>query len=346
MMGRVLTPPEELTEETLRATLGRAWRVIVDSLDYLPVGWGSHHWAAVDTTGRRWFVTVDDLTLRRHSDYEPLRAAYHRLATALGAAGDLRDHGLDFVVAPVPTVDDGGPLARATDRYAVALYPHVDGDSFGWGPFTSPEHRRATLDMVTAVHTAPATARRPVPVDDFAIPLRAGLVAALTADATPADQTGPYARDAARLLAARAPALRERLVRYDSLTRLALTEPDRMVLTHGEPHPGNTMRTADGWRLIDWETALVAPPERDLWHLEPGDGPITAAYAAATGTRPVPQLIELYRLRWELTDIAVEADRFRRPHTGSADDAAGWQILRDYLEPLDAGSSSHAGRQL
>ena len=32
----------------------------------------------------------------------------------------------------------------------------------------------------------------------------------------------------------------------------------RMVLTHGEPHPGNTMRTVDGWRLIDWDTALVA----------------------------------------------------------------------------------------
>lgn len=341
----MLTPPEELTDETLGATLGRAWRMIVDSLDYLPVGWGSHHWSAVEATGRRWFVTVDDLTLRRHSDHEPLRAAYRRLETALGAAGDLREHGLDFVVAPVPTADDGGPLARITDRYAVALYPYVDGDSFGWGPFTSPEHRRATLDMVTAVHTAPAAARRPVPVDDFAIPLRAGLVAALTADATPAQETGPYARDAARLVTAHAPALRQRLDRYDALTRLALAEPGRMVLTHGEPHPGNTMRTADGWRLIDWESALVAPPERDLWHLEPGDGTIMQAYAAATGVRPVPQLIELYRLRWELADIAVESDRFRRPHTGSADDAAGWQILHDYLEPLDAGSSSHAGRQ-
>ena len=49
-----------------------------------------------------------------------------------------------------------------------------------------------------------------------------------------------------------------------------------VVLTHGEPHPGNTMRTEDGWRLIDWDTARIAPPERDLWSINPGDGSMLA----------------------------------------------------------------------
>ncbi|WP_432843998.1 phosphotransferase family protein [Dactylosporangium sp. CA-092794] len=41
-------------------------------------------------------------------------------------------------------------------------------------------------------------------------------------------------------------------------------DPPGLVLTHGEPHPGNTMRTGGGWLLIDWDTALLAAPERDL----------------------------------------------------------------------------------
>ncbi len=35
-----------------------------------------------------------------------------------------------------------------------------------------------------------------------------------------------------------------------------------MVLTHGEPHPGNTLMTNGGWVVVDWDTTLIA--ERDL----------------------------------------------------------------------------------
>jgi spectinomycin phosphotransferase len=101
-----------------------------------------------------------------------------------------------------------------------------------------------------------------------------------------------------------------------------------LVLTHGEPHPGNTMRTADGWLLIDWDTALLAPPERDLWDLDPGDGTLLAAYTATTGTTLRPDLLELYRLRWDLTEIAVCSARFREPHDRSADDEETWTILQ------------------
>jgi aminoglycoside phosphotransferase (APT) family kinase protein len=50
------------------------------------------------------------------------------------------------------------------------------------------------------------------------------------------------------------------------------TKPDRLsdeVLTHGEPHPGNLIQVGSRWMLVDWDTTLVAPPERDLWLLDP-----------------------------------------------------------------------------
>jgi aminoglycoside phosphotransferase (APT) family kinase protein len=40
---------------------------------------------------------------------------------------------------------------------------------------------------------------------------------------------------------------------------------ERGALTHGEPHPGNVIGTDDGWLLVDWDTAAIAQPERDLW---------------------------------------------------------------------------------
>jgi len=121
------------------------------------------------------------------------------------------------------------------------------------------------------------------------------------------------------------------LARYDDLVAAARARPDRNVLTHGEPHPGNTMLTAGGWRLIDWDTVLIAPPERDLWSLDPGDGSVLGAYAEATGVTPVPGLLELYRLGWDVKDMAYDTARLLRPHTGTVDDAKTWEGLRTLI---------------
>jgi spectinomycin phosphotransferase/16S rRNA (guanine(1405)-N(7))-methyltransferase len=112
------------------------------------------------------------------------------------------------------------------------------------------------------------------------------------------------------------------LARYDAM--VARADRSRAVLTHGEPHAANTMRTADGWRLIDWESALVAPPERDLWAL---GSQIATEYPAATGVAVLPAMLELYRLRWDIADLAVGVDRFQGPHPGNADDDETWQVL-------------------
>ena len=98
------------------------------------------------------------------------------------------------------------------------------------------------------------------------------------------------------------------------------------------------MLTARGWVLVDWDTTLVAPPERDLWSLDPGDGSIWAAYAAATGVTPLPALLDLYRLRWDICDIAMDLSRFRRPHTGSAEDDKTWHLLDTLVAELSAAA--------
>ncbi|BCB88487.1 phosphotransferase enzyme family protein [Phytohabitans suffuscus] len=315
------TPPPELPEERLASALAAGWGLAVASLAYRPVGFGSHHWEVVDGGGTRWFVTVDDLRTKRYEPDEPLDRAYGRLRASLGTAVALAAHGLDFVVAPVPTLG-GAPLSRVDGRFAAAVYRYVDGKSFTWGEFDSGEQRHAVLGMVVALHRAPPAAGAPAAVDDLRVPGRADLEAALAGDVPDA---GPYARRMRDLLAAHPDPVRELLADYDALA--ARLDPARFVLTHGEPHPGNTMRTPGGWLLIDWDTALRAAPERDLWSLDPGDGSILAGYAAATGVTPDPELLELFRLRWEVADLSAAASRFRAPHAGDEDDEATWQIL-------------------
>jgi aminoglycoside phosphotransferase (APT) family kinase protein len=75
---------------------------------------------------------------------------------------------------------------------------------------------------------------------------------------------GPYGEPARQLVGRHAARLDNRFARYDNLAGAAAGQSERMVLTHGEPHAANTINTDGGMVLIDWDTALVAPRERDL----------------------------------------------------------------------------------
>jgi spectinomycin phosphotransferase/16S rRNA (guanine(1405)-N(7))-methyltransferase len=318
----VLSPPPDLALDALTGELTRQWGVAVRSIGYLAVGFGSHHWTVTDPAGGGWFVTVDDLETERRSGADSADQACGRLSRALGTARALRDTGETFVLAPVLTAG-GDPLARITDRYAASLYPLVEGESFEFAGYDDGDHRDAVLEMVVRVHGAPETVRRRATEDDLAIRNRDALEAALSGGVVA--ECGPYAERAARLLHEHAGSVRRLLVRYDGL--VAGADLGRSVLTHGEPHPGNTLRTKDGWRLIDWDTVKIAPPERDLWLL----GGDLAAYTDTTGVDVLPEMLTLFRLRWEITDLAMEVERFRRPHTGDANDEEGWQILQSVV---------------
>ncbi len=145
---------------------------------------------------------------------------------------------------------------------------------------------------------------------------------------------GPYAARTQELLGRNADAIRVALAEYDRSVAI-VDEPSRpFVVTHGEPHAANTIRTAGGWLLVDWDTALVAPPERDLWSLVGDDDSILEAYAAATRTTVSATALSLYTLRWDLAEIALYADRFRRPHAGDADDDQSWAGLVATIDHL------------
>lgn len=312
----------------LVAALRAGWG-IAPVVRYLPVGFGSHHWVGEDGAGPRWFITVDDLAAKVRKAGEPLDVVVGRLRTALRTVRAVADGGAGYVVAPFPR-RDGEVLARVGERYAVAVYPYVDGVAPGWGARLADGDLRAVLGMLADLHAAPEGVRAQAGVEDFVLPGREDLVDALGALGQVWD-TGPYGERARTALQDHAREVEGLLGRYDRLVAQVSGEPERMVLTHGEPHPGNLLRAEGEWLLIDWDTVLVAPPERDLWHLDPGDGSVLDAYARRTGRPTRPAAAELYRLSWRLAEIAYYGALFRREHHDNEDVRKSWEGLVHYL---------------
>jgi hypothetical protein len=53
--------------------------------------------------------------------------------------------------------------------------------------------------------------------------------------------------------------------------------------------------------------------------LDSGDGDVTASYSAATGRPVLLSMLDLYRLGWDLVEVALSIALFRAPHTETED---------------------------
>ena len=338
----MFTAPADLPAPLIGNALADGWSFAATSLQYQPVGFGSHHWLATDARGAKLFVTVDDQAVRLHGGADTWEAAFGRLTRALETALSLhRDAGLGFVVAPLAS-GSGSVVTRLTDRYSLAVHPYLDGaQSRADGTFASRADLLAVVALLARLHAVSQTAAQATPLfvtppdpDPFAVRLAGELETAIERTGEVWDG-GPYGERARRLLARHGRAVAELLAAYDRLATLVAARPGRMVITHGQPDGANVLRTADGFVLVDWESVLQAPPERDLWGLAEADASVLAAYSALTGTVIDHDALRLYRLWYDLAEISGYIAWFSGSHGDTADTAEAWQNLQYYLRPAE-----------
>jgi spectinomycin phosphotransferase len=289
-----------------------SWGVQATKVDYRAVGFGSHHWY-VEAGRTRWFLTVDDVENK---------GGIERLEAALRTARELRASGRPFVVAPIPS-ERGDLLVPLDDRYVAALYGYVEGQSFAYGEYDHDDDRREVLRLLASLHTAPTDLG--TRVEDFVLQDRAQLT-----DDLPWGK-GPYADRARQVLARQREHVETELARYDKLAAAAATQREHFVVTHGEPHRANTIRAANGLVLIDWDTALIAPRERDLWMVLDADSPLLAEYEDAVGASVHPALFALYALQWDLMEVGGYLAFFRHDHDDTADAAESWKNFLHFI---------------
>jgi hypothetical protein len=330
----LFTRPPELNDDAIRSSLAEHWSFDATELAYEAVGFGAHHWRAVSEPHDERFLTVHDLTAKRRDDTESEDGAFQRLDASLSAAAALAGAGLEFVLAPTPG-SDGRVVARLDHRFSLMVHPYLHGPPAGaWGEFESASDRMAVLELVIQVHRATDAAAPHADRDDLTVPNLAEIPAALDRLTTPWSD-GPYGEPARALLDQHAARLQRLVVHYDRLRDDVHGLRDRDVLTHGEPHAGNVLVVDGRFLLIDWDTAVLAPAERDLWDLDPGDGSVLDAYRQATGLTASPAALDLYRLWYDLTEIGGYLGELRRPHTETADIAEAWKNLQHFLRPAE-----------
>jgi len=321
----------DLVPERLGRALAEGWR-LAGSIEYVPEGGGSYHWKLTGDDGQSHFVTVDDLDgkdwLGGTKD-----AVFEGLGRALGTAAALRyGVGLEFVVAPI-AASDGGLLRRLDDRYTVCVFPFLAGRSYRFGPYTDARLRGRALDMIATLHRATPAVRGSAAHHVPRIGGRAELDAFLL-DPDRHWEGGPFSEAASRLLMTRTADLAQLTTGFDQLAEATGAARADPVITHGEPHPANLMSVDGRLVLIDWDTAALAPPERDIALIATTGDQDIDRYQQATGRELDPAAIALYRLRWYLDDLASAIRLFRHPHRDTPDTRRWWRGLAPRLGQL------------
>ncbi|RZU03171.1 spectinomycin phosphotransferase [Kribbella rubisoli] len=311
--------PTEISCDLVARILKEHWGFTAVQVAYAPVGFGSYHWIASATDGPRWFVTADRVT----------SAGSQSITAAMQTTRDLAHRGYEFAVAPL--ADRGGRLVREVlPGWTLMVLPYLQGWSTPDGDWDDPAEREQIARILGRLHTAPPP--KALQRWDFAIPDRDALLATL-GDLDQPWSAGPYAEPTRLRLAGARSYVYERLEYYDALVREVESSDDPWVVTHGEPHSANALRTTDGeLRLVDWETVRLAPRERDLTGILGGPPDALPAYQSEAGpVSPHPAAMELFDVWWPLAEISSYVQLFRQPHVESEDTKESWRELTVYV---------------
>lgn len=304
-------PPRDFSADALTDALAAHWGIRVRELDYLPLGFGGHHWRAEADGGSAYFLALHDLQPDADAGFERLS---HALQTAYWLS---YERGLEFVLAPLRNAS-ADVVLRYGHSDGLAVYPWVNCrpcnnlDASSIGALLARLHASS--------HDLPPGLVR---TEDFAIPWRANLQRALLELDRPWDM-GPYGERARERLHQAARPTRELLVLYDRLAAMTRSSRQHWVVTHGEPYGPNLVETDAGrMLLVDWDSALIAARERDLWEMPPS-GAAMRSYEQLSGVPPDPARLRLYRAWYHLAETGVYVHQFRQPHAGDSNDSEAW----------------------
>lgn len=322
--------PAEISCDLVTRILSEHWGFRATEVVYAPVGFGSHHWIASEEAGSpRWFVTADRLDPCGNRLGSTVKQVRRAIEAAAHAVKELADSGYEFVVAPLPD-RTGRLVGEMLPGWILVVLPYLQGWSTPDGTWDDPAERAEIAGILGRLHTA--TPPKALQRWDFAVPGRDALLAAL-ADLDRPWSSGPYSEPTRQRLAGALDHIHGRLAHYDALVREIEASDDPWVVTHGEPHSANVLRTTNGrMRLIDWDTVQLAPRERDLSAVLGGPNDVLPAYQAEAGpVSPRSAAIELFHVWWSLAEIAEYVQLFRQPHADSQDNKESWRTLTQYV---------------
>ena len=246
----------DLDRDRLLALLRDRWLPGVVGLTFVPFGLDSWSYVAACRDGSQAFVK-----LSRRLPSTNATSSELPLLAALAASK---------VAVPRPLADRDGGFLNEVDGYEVQVLEYLEGrnleDETAW-----PDDLYALVaETVAAVHASTSAVRHLVGrVERYELPFLLPFTETLTvigADGVVPVGDGPTLATLRDMVVPHERELRLAIGRLEHLRDLASVRDSDEVLCHTDIWGSNLLRSDDGaLHLLDWNGALLGPPEHDLF---------------------------------------------------------------------------------
>jgi aminoglycoside phosphotransferase (APT) family kinase protein len=292
-------------EALISRLLQQHWHLRTTAIRHIPIGDSAHSYSLETSAGAKYYLKLVD----RRSKVGQRIAAH--MAFSLPLQQLVAESQLSEVTAPRPIPTLEGALSVSHNTFLLALYEFVEGETLADAYPMSPELVKRIASALAALHTIEIPERQKSPQDSLTAPFEADLLANLASLEFIFAQDAPYLQRLRALVWPRREQIKEFLQEsqeYANKTR-SLSSPH--VVCHGDAWGGNMILSPDGrLALLDWESAVLAPRERDAFGYMGFIGPDFAVFDA--GYRMVhqgplrwhPELLAYYAYRLQLRNLA------------------------------------------
>ncbi len=317
----------DIANETIIACLRTHYGLNVAALTFLPIGADRHTavYRADTATSTPYFVKL------RSGDFDD---------TTLQVPKLLADQGVQYVIAPFITQTH--QLWTELEGFKLAVFPFIEGRN-GYEMKLGDAHWIGFGRALNAIHTAtlPASITDRIPRERFSDYWRT-IVKDFQRQALMTSFNDPVAAALARFLRHKSAEISRLVQRASDLAAVLLAHPQTFILCHADLHAGNILIDAtDRLYIIDWDTLIMAPPERDLMYAGGGQfvnhrTPVEEEnlFYQGYGETPVnPIGLAYYRYERIVQDIAAYCEQILLTDTGGKDRAKGLQQLTRQFEP-------------
>jgi spectinomycin phosphotransferase len=254
-----------LTDEEIIACLRDAYGLTIEKVAFLPFG------ADFNTAVYR-------VTTNNGSDYFLKLRSGEFLEASVSVPKYLVDLGIKQVIPPLATKTE--QLWTSLASFKAILYPYVEGRN-GVEAKLSEDQWAQFGAVIKKLHSAdiPVSITKYVPRETFSSKWRETVKAFLMRIENEVFEE-PVAVKMALFLKSKSSEILKLVERAENLAIMLQTQPLDYILCHADMHGWNLMIDKEGaLYIVDWDTLIFAPKERDLMFIGAGiwDSGLTAA---------------------------------------------------------------------